>query len=125
MNLKDTIDLYAGGPGSGCNGPNCGRKPGPGHPEDHFTKVASKLEDRFRKFEDAHSFLSRKPIWVRQEVKNRTDFWAVMQSIGQGMAPDEAIRKNISYEPLQKALLKTVRRPWIERVTKGFIQFDQ
>jgi hypothetical protein len=26
MNLADTISLYAGGPGSGCRGPNCGRK---------------------------------------------------------------------------------------------------
>ena len=27
MNLVSTLELYAGGPGSGCTGPNCGRKP--------------------------------------------------------------------------------------------------
>lgn len=27
MNLATTIEIYAGGPGSGCAGPNCGRKP--------------------------------------------------------------------------------------------------
>lgn len=25
MNLQSTIELFAGGPGSGCKGPNCGR----------------------------------------------------------------------------------------------------
>ena len=25
MNIADTISIYAGGPGSGCHGPNCGR----------------------------------------------------------------------------------------------------
>jgi hypothetical protein len=30
MNLLDTLEVYAGGPGSGCQGPNCGR---PGHKE--------------------------------------------------------------------------------------------
>lgn len=28
MNLKASISLYAGGPGSGCRGDNCGRKAG-------------------------------------------------------------------------------------------------
>ena len=28
MNLKETLELYAGGPGSGCHGPNCGRPKG-------------------------------------------------------------------------------------------------
>lgn len=27
MNLVSTLDLYGGGPGSGCHGDNCGRKP--------------------------------------------------------------------------------------------------
>lgn len=35
MNLQQTLDLYGGGPGSGCQGSNCGRPPGSGHPEDH------------------------------------------------------------------------------------------
>ena len=26
MNLLETIEIHAGGPGSGCQGPNCGRK---------------------------------------------------------------------------------------------------
>lgn len=32
MKLSDTVRLYAGGPGSGCQGPNCGRKAGGGKP---------------------------------------------------------------------------------------------
>lgn len=27
MKLQATIEIYGGGPGSGCKGPNCGRKP--------------------------------------------------------------------------------------------------
>lgn len=27
MNLATALEIYAGGPGSGCQGPNCGRKP--------------------------------------------------------------------------------------------------
>jgi hypothetical protein len=27
MNLESTISIYSGGPGSGCTGPNCGRRP--------------------------------------------------------------------------------------------------
>lgn len=30
MNLQQTVDILAGGPGSGCNGPNCGRPLGHG-----------------------------------------------------------------------------------------------
>jgi hypothetical protein len=37
MNLLDLLELQYGGPGSGCNPDvgDCGRPPGPGHPEDH------------------------------------------------------------------------------------------
>lgn len=32
MNLQATLFLYGGGPGSGCQGPDCGRKPGAASP---------------------------------------------------------------------------------------------
>lgn len=42
MNLAQTLELYGGGPGSGCSGENCGRPPGPGHTEDHERRNVGK-----------------------------------------------------------------------------------
>jgi predicted kinase len=41
LNLQSTINLYGGGPGSGCQGPNCGRPAGPSSdPRDRFIGIA-------------------------------------------------------------------------------------
>lgn len=67
MNLTETISMYAGGPGSGCRGPNCGkgfRKTGTSdelHPGGEFkgTKTTYQgkhdtLEVHRRPFEGGH-----------------------------------------------------------------------
>jgi hypothetical protein len=37
MNLESTLEVYGGGPGSGCQGPNCGRHKGSGDVVYHVT----------------------------------------------------------------------------------------
>ena len=56
MNLSCTISIYGGGPGSGCKGPNCGRKrqdDSKGHDIDEVLKHHDFIEDHpFRKTAD-------------------------------------------------------------------------
>jgi hypothetical protein len=53
MNLATTIEIHAGGPGSGCAGPNCGR-PVSGRQEQVATKIERELakQDRGKNFKE-------------------------------------------------------------------------
>lgn len=65
MNLQTTIQIYAGGPGSGCEGPNCGRKSTGVHPEldralddwvtEQDPRGLQKLVEGVKKFKDEYS----------------------------------------------------------------------
>lgn len=62
MNLAQTVALYFGGPGSGCQGENCGRPPGSGsgphtHGPQHSLKTIPSHELRRLK-QTAHKELS-------------------------------------------------------------------
>lgn len=68
MNLSQTLDLQAGGPGSGCNGPNCGRPAGPGHLENHtkYSKIDVHIND-----EKMETKLTKE--WAKQYPKEDFD----------------------------------------------------
>lgn len=57
MNLQSTIDLYAGGPGSGCHGDNCGRHPGHGT----FGKSREVKDTAMGTY--PHKFLANVRVW--------------------------------------------------------------
>lgn len=46
MNLQTTLSIYAGGLGSGCNGPNCGRPSGDFVYHTTHTKNVAKIEEK-------------------------------------------------------------------------------
>lgn len=48
MNLAQSIELYAGGPGSGCHGPNCGRPEGPGLTGREGGRLRRMLQEGYR-----------------------------------------------------------------------------
>lgn len=51
MNLATTISIHGGGPGSGCQGPNCGRKPTGKDVKDLMNEHDSIKGHRFREDE--------------------------------------------------------------------------
>jgi hypothetical protein len=64
LNLQATIELYGGGPGSGCRGPNCGR---PGYPASDNQFVA-KFRDE-KGWTDTTPGSRQNPIEVGDDVK--------------------------------------------------------
>jgi hypothetical protein len=51
MNLAATIFIYGGGPGSGCTGPDCGRKPGEQAPQILDSQDQCPLDKKFMRLQ--------------------------------------------------------------------------
>lgn len=93
MRLNAAIDIYSGGPGSGCRGDNCGRHPGSGSEEDH-TGLSEKAKLAIASF---------KPVTPEMLHKSKENEFELAKAIG-----GKAFKGNYPFDVIAKLAGKKI-----------------